>query len=59
MNITRVRLGTWAIGGPRWAFGWGGREEAWHGIRSYSRQIGSAGDEVCRPRRMDQRQPQP
>ena len=23
MNITRLGLGTWAIGGPNWAFGWG------------------------------------
>jgi aryl-alcohol dehydrogenase-like predicted oxidoreductase len=23
MNITRVGVGTWAIGGPNWAFGWG------------------------------------
>lgn len=23
MHITRVGLGTWAVGGPKWAFGWG------------------------------------
>jgi hypothetical protein len=25
MNITRVGVGTWAIGGPHWAFGWARR----------------------------------
>jgi aryl-alcohol dehydrogenase-like predicted oxidoreductase len=28
MNITRVGLGTWAIGGPDWAFGWGEQDDA-------------------------------
>ncbi len=28
MNITRVGLGTWAIGGPNWAFGWGPQDDA-------------------------------
>jgi len=27
MNITRVGLGTWAIGGPNWAFGWGPQDD--------------------------------
>jgi aryl-alcohol dehydrogenase-like predicted oxidoreductase len=27
MNITRVGLGTWAIGGPNWAFGWGAQDD--------------------------------
>jgi aryl-alcohol dehydrogenase-like predicted oxidoreductase len=28
MNITRVGVGTWAIGGPNWAFGWGPQDDA-------------------------------
>jgi hypothetical protein len=28
MNITRVGVGTWAIGGPNWAFGWGPQNDA-------------------------------
>jgi len=28
MNITRAGLGTWAIGGPDWAFGWGSQDDA-------------------------------
>jgi aryl-alcohol dehydrogenase-like predicted oxidoreductase len=28
MNITRAGLGTWAIGGPGWAFGWGAQDDA-------------------------------
>jgi aryl-alcohol dehydrogenase-like predicted oxidoreductase len=28
MNITRVGVGTWAIGGPNWAFGWGRQDDA-------------------------------
>ena len=28
MNITPVGLGTWAIGGPGWAFGWGPQDDA-------------------------------
>jgi aryl-alcohol dehydrogenase-like predicted oxidoreductase len=28
MNITRVGLGTWAIGGSGWAFGWGPQDDA-------------------------------
>ena len=27
MNITRLGLGTWAIGGPNWAFGWGAQDD--------------------------------
>ena len=27
MNITRLGLGTWAIGGPNWAFGWGPQDD--------------------------------
>ena len=27
MKITGVGLGTWAIGGPRWAFGWGAQDD--------------------------------
>jgi len=27
MNITRLGLGTWAIGGPNWAFGWGSQDD--------------------------------
>jgi aryl-alcohol dehydrogenase-like predicted oxidoreductase len=27
MNITRG-VGTWAIGGPNWAFGWGPQDDA-------------------------------
>jgi aryl-alcohol dehydrogenase-like predicted oxidoreductase len=27
MNITRVGIGTWAIGGPNWAFGWGKQDD--------------------------------
>ena len=28
MEITRVGLGTWAIGGPDWQFGWGPQDDA-------------------------------
>jgi len=27
MEITRVGFGAWAIGGPDWAFGWGGQDD--------------------------------
>jgi aryl-alcohol dehydrogenase-like predicted oxidoreductase len=27
MNITRLGLGTWSIGGPNWAFGWGAQDD--------------------------------
>ena len=28
MNITRLGLGTWVLGGPNWAFGWGPQDDA-------------------------------
>jgi aryl-alcohol dehydrogenase-like predicted oxidoreductase len=27
MNITRLGMGTWVLGGPNWAFGWGAQDD--------------------------------
>src|ERR1700745_1840060 len=36
LNITRVGIGAWAIGGGKWEFGWGPQEDAESGAAIHS-----------------------